>query len=263
VAAPVRRIRSTLALRERDGLRAGADEAGHAGSVLDNRPGLVVQVHVHQHIAGQDPLLGLHLLAVLGLDDLLGRDDDAAEARLLRHRVDPVLEVRLDLVFVAGVGVDRVPAEHCFLSEKDVLDEPAEDLVRREQVDAGHETGDQHDGRALDQLLLAGPVDLLQLGPRLADEDEAPASRSACALTVALRLGRVRRRACGLRLALLRRAIERGAALGLGSAAGAPLGACLAGHYLVSRCRVWQPHQRQYFLNSTRSGEFRFDFSVW
>jgi len=33
--------------------------------------------------------------------------------------------------------------------------------------------------------------------------------------------------------------------------------------YLVSRCRVWRPHQRQYLLNSIRSGEFRFDFSVW
>src|SRR4051795_720069 len=101
-----------LALRERDRLGAGADEARHAGRVLDDRPGLVVQVHVHQHIAGQDPLLGLHLLAVPRLDDLLGRDDDAAEAQLLRHRVDPVLEVGLDLVLVTRVGVDRVPAEH-------------------------------------------------------------------------------------------------------------------------------------------------------
>jgi len=25
---------------------------------------------------------------------------------------------------------------------------------------------------------------------------------------------------------------------------------------------VWLPHQRQYFLNSTRSGVFRFDFIV-
>jgi len=89
-----------LALRERDGLRARADEAGHARGVLHDRPGLVVQVHVHEHVAGQDPLLGLDLLAVLRLDDLLGRDDDPAEAHLLRHRVDPVLEVRLDLVLV-------------------------------------------------------------------------------------------------------------------------------------------------------------------
>jgi len=40
----------------------------------------------------------------------------------------------------------------------------------------------------------------------------------------------------------------------------------LAGHllgYLVSRCSVCRPHQRQYLENSTRSGEFRFDFCVW
>ena len=37
----------------------------------------------------------------------------------------------------------------------------------------------------------------------------------------------------------------------------------LLGHQRVSRCRVWRPHQRQYLRNSTRSGEFRFDFCVW
>ena len=59
--------------------------------------------------------------------------------------------------------------------------------------------------------------------------------------------GPERRRAGGLRAAL--------AALLTGR----------AGHlaYRVSRCSVWPPHQRQYFLNSTRSGEFRFDFCVW
>jgi hypothetical protein len=46
-------------------------------------------------------------------------------------------------------------------------------------------------------------------------------------------------------------------------AAGAALGTGLACHYLVSRWGVCLPHQRQYFLNSTRSGVFRFDFMVW
>jgi len=32
--------------------------------------------------------------------------------------------------------------------------------------------------------------------------------------------------------------------------------------YLVSRCAVCLPHQRQYFFASKRSGVFRFDFSV-
>src|SRR4051812_3032982 len=101
-----------LRLRERHGLRAGADEAGHAGRVLDDRPGVVVQVHVHEDVAGEHALLGLHLLAVLRLDHLLGRDDDPAEARALPHRLDAVLEVGLDLVLMTGIGVDDVPAEH-------------------------------------------------------------------------------------------------------------------------------------------------------
>src|SRR5918992_576375 len=101
-----------LALRERQRLVPGADEARHARRVLHDRPRLVGHVHVHEHIAGEHPLLGLHLLAVLRLDHLLRRHDDAAEARLLVHRKDAVLEVLLHLVLVARVGVDDVPAEH-------------------------------------------------------------------------------------------------------------------------------------------------------
>src|SRR5262249_54586606 len=94
------------------GLGAGADEAGDSGSVLDDRPGVVVQVHVHEHVTGEDALLGLHLLPVLRLDHLLGRDDDAAETWPLAHRLDAMLEVGLYLVLLPRGGVDDVPAEH-------------------------------------------------------------------------------------------------------------------------------------------------------
>ena len=40
-----------LALGQRHGLGAGADEAGDAGRVLHDRPGLVVQIHVDEHVA--------------------------------------------------------------------------------------------------------------------------------------------------------------------------------------------------------------------
>jgi hypothetical protein len=113
-------------------------------------------------------------------------------------------------------------------SEQDVLDEPAEQLVSEEQVDAGHETGDQDDGRTLDQLLLARPVDLLQLRPRLRDEARAAAAGNVSA--VGLRGGSRRPRLLLLRGALLRRALDGGAALGLRSAAGAALGTGLPGH---------------------------------
>ena len=42
-----------------------------------------------------------------------------------------------------------------------MLDETPEDLVGEEQVEADDEAGDEDDGGALDQLLLAGPLDLL------------------------------------------------------------------------------------------------------
>jgi hypothetical protein len=101
-----------LDLRERDRLRSGADDAGHARRVLHDGPRLVRHVHVHEHVARQDALLRLHLLTVLRLHHLLGRDDHPAETGLLVHGDDPVLEIGLDLVLVAGIGVDDVPAEH-------------------------------------------------------------------------------------------------------------------------------------------------------
>ena len=81
-----------------------------------------------RHIAGQDTLLDLHFLAVLRLDHLLGRDDDAPEAGPLPHRLDPVLEVGLHLVLVTRVGVDDVPAEHRLASAA-LLHELLPDLV--------------------------------------------------------------------------------------------------------------------------------------
>src|SRR5205807_4738847 len=81
LAVPATRVQDPvdLALRERDGLRARADEPGDAGRVLDDRPGLAGHVHVHEHVPREHALLRLHLLALLRLDHLLGRDDDPAE----------------------------------------------------------------------------------------------------------------------------------------------------------------------------------------
>ena len=57
-----------------------------------------------------------------------------------------------------------------------------------------------------------------------------------------------------------------GATAGAGGCAlGSPLGTSLSArsHQRVSRWGVCLPHQRQYLLNSIRSGSFRFDFIVW
>jgi len=63
-----------------------------------------------------------------------------------------------------------------------VLDEPLEGKIGDPQVGADDDTRDQHDRGALDQLLLTGPLDLLQLRRGLAYEvPEAGAGKPALA----------------------------------------------------------------------------------
>src|SRR2546430_7907725 len=111
-------------------------------------------------------------------------------------------------------------------AEEDVLDKPLERLVGEKEVDADDQAGDQDDHGALDQLLLPGPFDLVQLGPRLADELRAgeapPWTRRGAVLAAGGRDGRAHGGTAG--------ALDGGLALGLGRAAGAALGACLPGH---------------------------------
>src|ERR1044071_1606812 len=65
----------------------------------------------------------------------------------------------------------------------DLLDDVLPDQIVRIQVDADHDARDQHDNRSLNHLRLTGPVDLLQLAPRLGDEATAFAAlRSGLAL---------------------------------------------------------------------------------
>jgi hypothetical protein len=101
-----------LALVERHRVVGGADEAGHAGRVLDERPGVVGQVHVHEQVAGHGALLLGLLLPVLDLLHLLGGNHDLADVVLLAERDAAVLKVLLDLVLVTGICVDGVPAKH-------------------------------------------------------------------------------------------------------------------------------------------------------
>jgi hypothetical protein len=151
------------------------------------------------------------------------------------------------------------------LAQQDALDERLEHEVRDVQVRADDSAGDEDDDGAGHDLALTRPVDLLQLGPALGDEATTPAAATAA---TRLCLRRLRCRAdlglplaraltdtlLGLPLLLLLLLLPVAAAL----LAGVP------GHsYLVSRCAVCLPHQRQYFLASKRSGVFRFDFIVW
>ena len=69
-----------------------------------------VEHHLDQHVAGEDLLLDGGTLAAADLDLVLHRDQDLEDLVLHAHRLDAVLEVGLDLVLVAGVRVDHVPA---------------------------------------------------------------------------------------------------------------------------------------------------------
>src|SRR5436309_2903464 len=111
----------------------------------------------------------------------------------------------------------------------DLLDDVLPDQIVRIEIDADHHAGDQHDNRSLNHLRLTGPVDLLELRPRLGDEAAALA-----ALRAGLAFRRLRART-DLRLALARALGDAAAALRLGLAARAPLRPRLPCHYRVSR----------------------------
>src|SRR5712691_9776065 len=99
-----------LVLADRRRPAPPAEKAGDLGGVLDEMPGLVVEVHLDQHIAGEELALGRYLGAALDLDDLLGRHQDLLEA--LGHAL--LLGLLADrgghLLLKAGIDVDHVPA---------------------------------------------------------------------------------------------------------------------------------------------------------
>ena len=97
--------------RREQGARLGAapDEAGDAGRVAHDVPGVVVEVHAHEQVAREDLLLRDDLLAALELDDVFHRDDDLEDPLLDTHRAHAAGEVLLHLVLVARVRVHDVP----------------------------------------------------------------------------------------------------------------------------------------------------------
>src|SRR4029450_6818991 len=96
-------------LGQRGRLGPGADEAGHAGRVSAQVPGVAVQVHADQQVAREDLAGDDLLLAALDLHDVFHGDHDLEDPLLHVHGGDAALEVGLDLVLVAGVGVDNAP----------------------------------------------------------------------------------------------------------------------------------------------------------
>src|SRR6188768_3504637 len=108
------------------------------------------------------------------------------------------------------------------LLEQDAVDDRTDDLVEAPQVDADDGARDDHDDDALERLVARRPVDLAQLGVRLADELAA----LLLGLAPGLLLDGLLRRADLLRA----RAARARSGLTCGCACGAPLPAGLACH---------------------------------
>src|SRR5919107_825150 len=88
------------------------DDLGDPRRLAHELPGRVVHVHVHQDVAGELALDGGDLLAVLYLDDALGRDADLTEIPFKAHGVDPALQRRSHLVLVTRICIYEVPLLH-------------------------------------------------------------------------------------------------------------------------------------------------------
>src|SRR5436190_6481511 len=112
------------------------------------------------------------------------------------------------------------------LSQQDVLDEALPHEIGSVQIDADHDARHEDDHDALDELILVGPLDLLELAPRLADEALEPAAGNVALAdlgTRGRRTGGRLRRACPDGRAVVRAAVR---------TARAALRACLARHGL-------------------------------
>src|SRR4051794_9998946 len=163
-----------LGVADRQRLAATAEKPGHLRGVLDEMPGLVVEIHLDQHIARKDLAFRADLGAALDLDDLLGRHEDFLEALRKALLLGLLADRRGNLLLETGIDVNDVPAAgHASMLRIDVpglLTEPVnqphakgEHLIDSEEESRGDEYHQKyHSGR--DQRLLAGrPGDPPQL----------------------------------------------------------------------------------------------------
>src|SRR5215218_825783 len=90
-------------------LLSSTHELRDTGGLPDQAPGVVVHVHVHQDVTRELALDGRDLLAVLDLDDALGRYADIAEVTLQAERVYTPLHCGANLVLVPRIRVDYIP----------------------------------------------------------------------------------------------------------------------------------------------------------
>src|SRR5205807_3344792 len=112
------RLDLLLGDRRRLGGRA-ADEARHLVGVLHQVPGVVVHLHLDEHVAREELALRHVLLAALHLDHLLDGHQDLAELVGHAGAVDAVLERALHGLLEARIRAHHVPAlVHVFLQPR-------------------------------------------------------------------------------------------------------------------------------------------------
>ena len=106
------RRRFTSSGRSGCGSAIVSHELDHALNAVDDVRGLLVHVHLDQHVAGIQLPFDRHFLAVLDLDHFLRRHERLADRTLLggpRVRFDLSLDQRAHLVLVPSRRLDRVP----------------------------------------------------------------------------------------------------------------------------------------------------------
>ena len=127
-------------------------------------------------------------LALADLDLVFHRHEDLEDLVVHAHRFDAMLEVRLDLVLVARVGVDDVPAllgrpnGLASLLRLHVLKSPAadargnraEDDIEEGDVQTHDEADSQHQHGEVASLLRRRPVHFLQFLKRFYEEAADP-----------------------------------------------------------------------------------------
>src|SRR5436190_15978577 len=145
------------------------------------------------------------------------------------------------------------------LPQQNLADELVEELVAEVEVRPDDHAGDDHDDRALDDLVLPGPLDLAELADRLGDEPLRAGERQLAAAGLArrgLKGGPDRRLAAAVAHRALPRLASRAALRPAGAshldpapAPARPTPALFcdlrrAYDHRVSLCAVWRPHQR-------------------
>ena len=106
-----------LSLADRRGAVAGAQEARDLRRVFYEVPRLVGQLHLHQHVAGEELVFGVDFLAAAHLDHIFRRDKDLVDlvgksllGRLLLELLgDLLLETRIDMHDIPTLGHHSLP----------------------------------------------------------------------------------------------------------------------------------------------------------